>query len=70
MAELTSDFTGMSTSAEPSVPCLLCALPIPAASFLPWSREDRMLCADCPHCARRVMLPSAFWEHFSGLPVE
>lgn len=39
-----------------SVHCLYCSAPIPAASFVYWTRASRLLSADCPTCTRRTTL--------------
>ncbi|HTW19941.1 MAG TPA: hypothetical protein VME70_07000 [Mycobacteriales bacterium] len=39
-----------------SVRCRYCSAPIPAASFVYWTRGSRLLSADCPSCTRRTTL--------------
>jgi hypothetical protein len=39
-----------------SVACRYCAGSIPASAFIYWTRESRLLSADCPDCTRRTTL--------------
>jgi hypothetical protein len=43
------------------LPCLFCRQSIPADSFAYQSSLRRLVVTQCPHCRRRVTLPTRLW---------
>jgi hypothetical protein len=48
-----------------TVPCVYCLGAVAADSFVDWPDGKPLLSADCPSCAKRVTLPSAFLRRWT-----